>query len=183
MERPFGIRPSRWKSPAGARAAVGSACLVVCLVIWLVGWPCGATSAGAGEALAVAPLGGAQAAHAEELSILRAAYRANPDDPHTAAALGTFLYERDKASAEARRLLELASRGLPRRHDVPLMLLESYLLEQNAPAVSALLGHLQAELTSDEAFGYEVAYLLLQHGATPDDPQKALELGRGGSLS
>jgi tetratricopeptide (TPR) repeat protein len=50
---------------------------------------------------------------------------------------------------------------------VQLSLLESYLLRENAPAVTALLARVQGELDSSERFAFDVVYCLLQHRQYP----------------
>jgi tetratricopeptide (TPR) repeat protein len=154
---------------AGRRGAAAGACLLASL--------CGAIPASAGRPPAARAIAGERAADADELSRLRHAHRARPDDPQAALELGLFLFERDGASLEAQGLLDAASRRFPHRHDVHLKLLESYLLRKNASAVTALLARLQGELESSEEFAFDAACLLLRQGAKPDDPQRALELG------
>jgi tetratricopeptide (TPR) repeat protein len=164
------MRPSSWTGVAPWRGAA----IVVAL---LLGSPWGAVPALAGQARAVRAGAGQPAIDADELARLRAAHRARPEDPQAALALGLVLFQRDQASLEAQGLLDLASRRLPERHDVHLKLLESYLLRKNASAVAALMARLQPELGASEEFALDVALCLLRHGASPDDPEKALALG------
>jgi tetratricopeptide (TPR) repeat protein len=154
-----GMRPSRWIRVAGWRGAAVGVCLH--------GLLCGAISAPASQPPAAKANASRQTAGADELPRLRAAHRAQPDDPQKALELGLFLFRRDKASLEAQGLLDLASRRLPHRHDVHLKLIESYLRRKNAPAVTALLARLTPELDSSERFAFDATYCLLQHRQFP----------------
>ncbi len=113
------------------------------------------------------PVGGATAPRAtsdEALSRLRAAERAHPDDPQVAMELGLRLYAQDNASPEARRLLDAAARRFPKRHDVQLALLDSYLAARDSASATALLGRLEPELDTDERFALDASYCLLGRG-------------------
>jgi hypothetical protein len=81
-----------------------------------------------------------------EQAPLRAAHRATPGDAQTAMDLGLRLFQKDRTSLEAQRLLETASRHFPHRHDVHLKLLGSHLARHEATAATALLARLQPEL-------------------------------------
>jgi tetratricopeptide (TPR) repeat protein len=163
------MKPSRWIWISGWRGIAFGTCLLV--------FHCHSTSASGNQPPAAKANASKKPAGADELSRLRAAHRASPDDPQKALELGLLLFQRDKASLEAQGLLDEASRRFPQRHDVHLKLLESYLERRNASAVAALLARLQPELDSNEDFAFDAAYCLLKHGARPNDPQKALELG------
>jgi tetratricopeptide (TPR) repeat protein len=100
----------------------------------------------------------------EALSRLRAAHQARPDDPLVALELGLRLYAQDNASPEARRLLETAAPRFPKRHDVQLALLDSYLAGGDVAGATALLGRLDPELNADERFALDTTYCLLGRG-------------------
>jgi tetratricopeptide (TPR) repeat protein len=104
----------------------------------------------------------------DPLARLRAAQRARPDDPQLALDLGLLLYQRDNASREAQRLLEQASTRFPKRRDVSLVLLDSYLAVGDAAATTALLGRLEPELAADERFALDTAYCLLGRRRFPE---------------
>jgi tetratricopeptide (TPR) repeat protein len=105
---------------------------------------------------------GAQVATSDEaLSRLRAAHRARPDDAQVARELGLLLYQRDSASREAQPLLESAAARFPKRRDVQLALLDSYLAAGDSPAAAAFLGRLEPELEADERFALDTTYCLL----------------------
>jgi tetratricopeptide (TPR) repeat protein len=95
------------------------------------------------------------------LAQLRSAHQARPDDPQATLALGRLLQERDERSAEAQRLLESVSEKQPDRHDVSLLLLDSYLATGNTQAASALLARLDPDLDQDERFALDTTYALL----------------------
>jgi len=111
--------------------------------------------------LALPSPGAAPAARDDVVARLRTAHRASPGDPQVAAELGLLLYQRDNASGEARSLLEQAAEGLPKRHDVALALLDSYLAGGDARAAAALLERLAPELAADERFALDTIYCLL----------------------
>ena len=103
----------------------------------------------------------AQVATTDDLSLLRAAHRARPDDPQVARDLGLLLYRSDNASREAQRLLEAAATRFPKRRDVQLALLDSYLVAGEQAAAATLLGRLGPELDADERFALDTTYCLL----------------------
>jgi tetratricopeptide (TPR) repeat protein len=78
------------------------------------------------------------------------------------AEQGLKLYQQDRASLGAQRLLEQASIRFPQRHDVQLALLDSYLVRGNLKAAQALLQRLQPELDSNRRFAFDAIYFLLQ---------------------
>ena len=90
-----------------------------------------------------------------------------PSDPEAALRLGLLLYRQDPLSLPAQRLLNVASRRFPQRHDVHLALLDSYLARKNAAAATALLTRLQGEVDSSARFAFDVIYCLLQRGQLP----------------
>jgi len=102
------------------------------------------------------------------LSRLRTAHRARPDDPQVAMELGLRLYQLDDASLEAQRLLEAASARFPKRRDVQLALLDSYLAAGDSAAAATLLARLEPELDSDERFALDTAYCLLGRRRFPE---------------
>jgi tetratricopeptide (TPR) repeat protein len=110
----------------------------------------------------------AQSAGTDDLSRLRSAHRANPDDPVVGRELGLLLYQRDNASPEARRLLEAASTRFPERHDVHLALLDSHLAAQDEAAAAALLDRIQPRLDADERFALDATYILLGRRRFPE---------------
>lgn len=110
----------------------------------------------------------AQSAGIDDLSRLRSAHRANPDDPEVGRELGLLLYRRDNASPEARRLLEAASTRFPKRHDVHLALLDSHLAAQDEAAAAALLDRIQPQLDADERFALDATYILLGRRRFPE---------------
>jgi Flp pilus assembly protein TadD len=127
---------------------------------------------GAVAALLIATLSASVAtpkgAALDDLSRLRSAHRAHPDDPAVARELGLLLYQRDNASPEARRLLETASARFPERRDVQLALLDSYLAVQDQAAAAALLERLEPRLDADERFALDTAYCLLGRRRFPE---------------
>jgi tetratricopeptide (TPR) repeat protein len=100
----------------------------------------------------------------ETLSRLRAAHLARPDDPMVSMELGLRLYQQDNASPEARHLLETAATRFPKRRDVQLALLDSYLAGGDSAGAAALLGRLEPELDADERFALDTTYCLLGRG-------------------
>jgi tetratricopeptide (TPR) repeat protein len=114
--------------------------------------------------LSVPTTGGQGTAGEETLSQLQAAHRARPDDPVVALELGLRLYAQDNASPEARRLLEATAPRVPKRHDVQLALLDSYLAGGDVAGATALLGRLEPELDADERFALDTTYCLLGRG-------------------
>jgi tetratricopeptide (TPR) repeat protein len=103
----------------------------------------------------------------DPLARLRAAQRARPDDPQVALDLGLLLYHRDNASREAQRLLEQAGTRFPKRRDVSLVLLDSYLAAADG-AATALLARLEPELLADERFALDTAYCLVGRRRFPE---------------
>ncbi|MCG6925323.1 MAG: tetratricopeptide repeat protein [Acidobacteria bacterium] len=104
----------------------------------------------------------------DDLSRLRAAHRSRPDDPQVASALGLALYQRDNASPEAQGLLEAAAPRLPKRHDVQIALLDSYLATGSEAAAGTLLSRLDPELGADERFALDTTYCLLGRRRFPE---------------
>jgi len=97
----------------------------------------------------------------EVLAQLQSAHQARPDDPQAALALARLLQERDETSEEAQRLLESVSEKQSDRHDVSLLLLDSYLATGKTQAASALLARLDPDLDRDERFALDATYALL----------------------
>jgi tetratricopeptide (TPR) repeat protein len=104
----------------------------------------------------------------DTLSRLRTAHRARPDDLQVAAELGLRLYQLDDTSLEAQRLLEAASARFPKRRDVQLALLDSYLAAGDSAAAATLLARLEPELDQDERFALDTAYCLLGRRRFPE---------------
>jgi Flp pilus assembly protein TadD len=120
---------------------------------------------------AALPLGAASAQVAtsdDAIVRLRAAQRARPGDAQVALDLGLLLYQRNHSSREAQRLLELASTRFPKRRDVSLALLDSYLASEDAAGAGALLDRLGPELQADERFALDTAYGLLGRRRFPE---------------
>jgi tetratricopeptide (TPR) repeat protein len=137
-----------------SRAALGAACLALL--------SCG-TDPAPSQTVA------AQTSAADEvLAHLRSAHQARPDDPQAALALARLLHERDDTSAEAQSLLESVSEKQKDRHDVSLLLLDSYLATGNGQAASALLSRLDPELDRDERFALDATYALLARRKAPE---------------
>jgi tetratricopeptide (TPR) repeat protein len=92
-----------------------------------------------------------------------AAQVARPGNAQAATELGLKLYRQRRESLEAQRLLDQASVRFPKRHDVHLALLDSYLVRGNAKKATALLQRLEPELASDVRFAFDAIYYLLQY--------------------
>jgi tetratricopeptide (TPR) repeat protein len=150
------MRPTKHSQVPGGRGRMLGACLLACLLSAL---PLSAADTPVANART-----GKQQSAGDELARARAAYSARPSDPEAALRLGLLLYRQDRPSLPAQRLLDVASRRLPQRHDVHLALLDSYLARKNATAATALLTRLQSEVDSSVRFALDVIYCLLQGG-------------------
>ena len=128
---------------------------------------CVAVSLAAAEAAEPGPASSEQQATASAISALRAVHRAKPNDPKAAMDLGLLLYRQDSASLEAQRLLDKASIMFPKRHDVHLALLDSYLTRGNLTAATSLLRRLRPELDASDRLALDAIYCLLRHGRLP----------------
>ncbi len=93
----------------------------------------------------------------------QAARAATPPAAQTSAEQGLKLYRQNRSSLEAQRLLSQASVRFPKRHDVHLALLDSYLACGDVKAASALLQRLTPELASSQRLTFDAIYYLLQH--------------------
>ena len=117
---------------------------------------------------AAALKGGLQAYKAGQLgqavTRLKRAQTLSPDDPQVRLYLGLFLYEQNKDSLEAQRLMESVLDQFPAHGDLQLRILDSYLRSRNAAKSEALLQRLQPRLIADNRFAFNVIYTLIQHG-------------------
>jgi tetratricopeptide (TPR) repeat protein len=101
-------------------------------------------------------------------SALTAAHEPSTVAPPTSGAQrameqGLRLYQQDRSSLEAQRLLDQASLRFPEQHGVHLALLDSYLVRGNVAAAAALLRRVRPELDSSDRFAFDATYYLLQH--------------------
>jgi tetratricopeptide (TPR) repeat protein len=95
---------------------------------------------------------------------LREADRAQPDHPDIRLYLGLFLYEKKNDSPEAQRLLESALALHPAHPDLPLKLMNSYLLTGHRDKVQTLLETVRPRMESDPRFAFNLIYTLLYRG-------------------
>jgi tetratricopeptide (TPR) repeat protein len=106
--------------------------------------------------------------HAGNLDVavqrLRQAEQAAPGYPDIVLYLGLFLYEKNNDSAEAQRYMEAALPQFPAHPDLPLKLLNSYLLTGKLDKIPSLLAGLKPRLEQDPRFAFNVIYTLVQRG-------------------
>jgi len=95
---------------------------------------------------------------------LRQAEKAAPGYPDIGLYLGLFLYEKNNDSTEAQKYFEAALSQFPGHPDLPLKLLNSYLLTGKLEKVSPLFASLKPRLEQDPRFAFNVIYTLLQRG-------------------
>jgi tetratricopeptide (TPR) repeat protein len=95
---------------------------------------------------------------------LREADRAQPDHPDIRLYLGLFLYEKTNDSPEAQGLLESALAVYPAHPDLPLKLMNSYLLTGRRDKAQTLLETARPRMESDPRFAFNLIYTLLYRG-------------------
>ncbi|MFB3903429.1 MAG: tetratricopeptide repeat protein [Acidobacteriota bacterium] len=95
---------------------------------------------------------------------LRQAEKAAPGYPDIVLYLGLFLYEKNNESVEAQRYFEAALLRFPAHPDLPLKLLNSYLLTGKLDKVPTLLAGLKPRLEQDPRLAFNVIYTLIQRG-------------------
>jgi len=95
---------------------------------------------------------------------MRQAEKAAPGQPDVTLYLGLFLYEQANDSAEAQRHLEAALPRFPGHPDLPLKLLNSYLLTGKYDRAAQLVSSLKSRLEQDPRFGFNVIYTLVHYG-------------------
>ncbi|RPJ51356.1 MAG: hypothetical protein EHM23_34220, partial [Acidobacteria bacterium] len=95
---------------------------------------------------------------------LRQAEKAAPGYPDIGLYLGLFLYEKDNDNAEAQKHFEAALPQFPGHPDLPLKLLNSYLLTGKLDKVPSLIATLKPRLEQDPRFAFNVIYTLVQRG-------------------
>jgi len=106
--------------------------------------------------------------HAGNLDVaiqrLRQAEKAAPGYPDIGLYLGLFLYEKNNDSPEAQGYFEAALPQFPGHPDLPLKLLNSYLLSSKIDKATSLLAGLKPRLEQDPRFAFNVIYTLVQRG-------------------
>ncbi|HXK62367.1 MAG TPA: tetratricopeptide repeat protein [Acidobacteriota bacterium] len=95
---------------------------------------------------------------------MRQASKSAPAHPDISLYLGLFLYEKNNQSPEAQVLLETVLPQFPADTELPLKLLNSYLLSGKTEKVSSLLASLKPRLEEDPRFAFNVIYTLVQRG-------------------
>ena len=106
--------------------------------------------------------------HAGKLDLaierLRQAEKTAPGYPEIGLYLGLFIYEKNNDSPEAQRYLEAALKEYPGHPDLPLKLLNSYLLTGKTEKAASLIGSLKPRLEQDPRFAFNAIYTLVQRG-------------------
>ncbi len=98
------------------------------------------------------------------IRLLRQAEAAAPGYPDIVLYLGLFIYEKDNSSLEAQKYFETALLQFPAHPDLPLKLMNSYLLTGRLDKVPTLLAGLKPRLEQDPRFAFNVIYTLVQRG-------------------
>ncbi len=102
----------------------------------------------------------------QAIARMRQADRSQPGHPEVRLYLGLFLYEKANESPEAQALLEAAFVQYPAHPDLPLKLMNSYLLTGRQAKVSNLLTTIRPRMESDPRFAFNVIYTLLYRDQT-----------------
>ena len=86
-----------------------------------------------------------------------------PQNPQIRLHLGLFLYEKSAGSLEAQSLMESVLDKFPSNNDLALRLLNSYLQTGSDEKLSRLLERLQARMSADSRFAFNIVYTLIHH--------------------
>jgi len=97
----------------------------------------------------------------QAIARMRQADRSQPGHPEVQLYLGLFLYEKANENPEAQALLESALTRYPAHPDLPLKLMNSYLLTGRQEKVSNLLTTIRPRMESDPRFAFNVIYTLV----------------------